>query len=211
MSEQLSSLAETQQPAQPGVSHCLFTRLKEGTQASHQALEHRLALSNGNLDRNRYRNLLQRFYGFYLPWEGLLAAWVGELLPGREKVPLLMRDLAYLGSNIGAIPLCPFVPAVNSQAEAFGSMYVMEGSTLGGQLISRHLEKSLSFSNGDGYRFFRSYGPEVGRRWKNFQSIVLAHSVESEYTAIVSAAEETFRCLSDWLMPKEESNLCHER
>ena len=55
-------------------------------------------------------------------------------------------------------------------AEGIGCLYVLEGSTLGGQFILRALQERLGLSPDREARFFASYGKHVGSMWKSFGS-----------------------------------------
>ena len=65
----------------------------------------------------------------------------------RRRLHLLEADLAVLGSSaraVDALQACP-VPLLHDAAEALGSLYVIEGSTLGGRIIQRNVERCLGF------------------------------------------------------------------
>ena len=92
------------------------------------------------------------------------------------------------------------MPAPGSVAEAFGCLYVLEGATLGGQVISRHLARELSLSPANGAAFFNGYGPETGPRWTAFLALLEAHAGQPEQQAsVVEAARQTFLLLEQWL------------
>jgi heme oxygenase (biliverdin-IX-beta and delta-forming) len=75
----------------------------------------------------------------------------------------------------------------------------MEGATLGGQLISRHLEQALGLKDGNGYAFFSSYGQEVGAMWRGFREMLIQQSSTSADDAIVRGATDTFHAMHAWL------------
>jgi heme oxygenase len=52
---------------------------------------------------------------------------------------------------------------------AVGCLYVLEGATLGGQFISRHLA-TLGIGPANGGLFFHGYGAKTGEMWKSFQT-----------------------------------------
>ena len=87
-----------------------------------------------------------------------------------------------------------------------GALYVFEGATLGGQLISRHLEEKLGMRDGVGYRYYRSYGADVGRRWQEFRGLLLKQSMAGSDDAIVAAAVDTFERLRAWCVTDHERN-----
>ncbi len=182
----------------------ILKRLREETRQQHEALEGALPLGRPDLNSALFRALLARFYGFYATWESEAAAHAGAslrpVLAARAKLPMLAADLAALGM---APADCPRMPAAclprfsMGEATLLGSMYVVEGATLGGQVISRHLERSAGFHDGIGYSFFQSYGKAVGQQWKAF-AVLLEQVPEAEGDTMVAAAQETFQAFADW-------------
>jgi heme oxygenase len=97
------------------------------------------------------------------------------------------------------LPTCLDLPRLETAAEVLGSMYVLEGATLGGRFVARHLECILGLSDGLGYSFFRPYGEELGRMWQAFGEVISAHSSPEADPAIIASAVETFESLGRWL------------
>jgi len=181
------------------------TGLRLATQAEHQRLEQKLDLLSPSLNLEQYVHLLRRFYGFYKGWEPKVAERVAvdlpELFDPRRKLPLLETDLLALGSeqpNGLADQPCLDVLELDTLAGALGSMYVSEGSTLGGQLLSPHFRKQLHIDAGSGCAFFAGYGDLTFARWRAFQA-VLRSRPPSDDKAIIDSALTTFRLLYDWL------------
>lgn len=182
----------------------LMQRLKQETQALHTALE-QTPLSAGlmrpDLTLATYSILLQKFYGYHAPLEAALGRFDWNSLnfnfDERRKVSYLERDLALLGINPRYLPLCQQLPPLYTIPQALGCLYVMEGSTLGGQFINRHLTKQLTLGH---YSYFSSYGDQVGPMWKSFGSLVNSYThdpaIEDE---IVESANQTFATLQTWL------------
>lgn len=178
----------------------LLENLKQATQQQHAALELLNGLP-GSL--SEYRSLLESFYGFVTPWEARLA----EMLPandpireGREKSAWLRADLAHLGgteAELIELPQCDDLPAAYCRAEILGAAYVLEGSTLGGQFIARHLDRVLGPCDG-GRSYFLSYGPRVGPMWQAFRQELLAASSPERDPIIIAAARNTFSKLHAW-------------
>jgi heme oxygenase len=117
----------------------------------------------------------------------------------RRKLSLLELDLDRLHSS-GPVPQCGTIPKLETVSQGIGCMYVLEGSTLGGQIISRHLKQSLDITPENGGAFFISYGAELGKRWKEFRESVLADERSlSETDEIIAAARDTFQSFHNWL------------
>lgn len=190
----------------------LMSRLKEETRSNHDRLE-RDPLSRGlvgpELSLRYYAMVLEVYYGVYAPIEArVLAAAPWDALgldqTCRLKAPLLRADLAHLGYDaaaIGALALCPTLPWVPDLHAALGCMYVLEGSTLGGQIIGRHLHSTLGLTATSGAAFFNSYGPEVGPLWKEFKAFVERHGAGHE-DAVIAAASAMFASLERWFFER---------
>ena len=59
----------------------------------------------------------------------------------------------------------PDLPPVPGTDEALGRLYVLEGSTLGGTFIDRHLATLPSLGSTVRLRAFSPYGRETGAMW----------------------------------------------
>ena len=182
----------------------LLQRLREETRPVHERIEQDLEALGMHRSLERYRLLVARFFGFYLGWEPRVADTLGDeaFFGPRRKLHLLAQDLEFFGYDgraVEALPRCRSLPPVGNLAEAMGSLYVLEGSTLGGQVISRRLERSLGFRDGHGYAFFRSYGREVSSMWRGFGERLTAVSSPSSQEASIRSAQLTFARLHEWL------------
>jgi heme oxygenase len=112
------------------------------TRPDHDAFEGTLGLLDTELELAYYKIVLTRFHGFWRGWQPYVAGLLDDetLLAPRRRLELLDADLRTLGlskSDIEALPTCP-PPRLENAAEALGSLYVMEGSTLGGRRILRN-------------------------------------------------------------------------
>ena len=194
----------------------ILKRLKDETRFSHQATEKQLDLFSRMLTKLEYSRLLGLFWGFYAPIESKIGQVVGleQLrlnLSVRQKKPLLWLDLTSLHWDeqaIQALPLCDDLPALDSVPQALGCLYVLEGSTLGGQIISRHLQEQIGITPDQGGRFFASYGQEVGSMWKGFGEIVTAFSTSPHIEdAIVNSAIQTFASFGRWFQKGRDDEI----
>jgi heme oxygenase (biliverdin-IX-beta and delta-forming) len=182
----------------------LLLRLKVETRCAHDRIEQALDLDARTSTIGAYRSLVQRLYGFHAAWE----AEAAEILPdpgwleGRARTPLLARDLFALGcceDAVARLPLCRPILRHAEFAEALGAMYVVEGSTLGGAVIARHVQRRLGLDPGNGCAFFASYGRSIGALWNAFRERLSAHSPPGADDRIVAAAERTFERMRIWL------------
>ncbi|KAE9657960.1 biliverdin-producing heme oxygenase [Pseudomonas fluorescens] len=189
----------------------LLEALRTGTALLHVALEKRLPFFSEQLDADWYRRLLQAYYGFYGPMEAAL--YDCELIPEgfdpvlRVKTPTLLNDLHALGLNddaINALPCRPHLPPLDTPAACLGALYVLEGATLGGQVLRREMAKRLDLDADNGGAFLNVYGAETGRRWKDFLDYLGRQPQDaSARQRAVDAARSTFSCFEQWLDSQE--------
>ena len=190
------------------VQSMILSRLKHETQASHQAIEARVDLLNHLGSLADYRRLLERFWGFYAPIEERVLASVdwpryGVDIQRRMKAPALARDLVALGLSpdaLARLPRCQALPAPESFPNHLGCLYVLEGATLGGQIIAREVRSRLGLAPEHGCAFFTSYGEQVGLMWREFRALLVEAAIdEPAEAAIVRGAHETFESFDRWL------------
>jgi heme oxygenase len=184
----------------------MMAELKQRIAPYHQALEMDANIWASLTSRAAYRNLLSRFFGFIAALEGSLVViddlqiWLPDVSE-RWKTPLLIKDLELSGISSEQCPICTIIPDIRSVGTAFGCLYVLEGSTLGGQIIARQVYKHLGLTPENGCQFFSSYGATVGPMWKNFGEHLETWCAANEVCRgeIVRSAAETFACFSRWL------------
>ncbi len=179
--------------------------LKAQTRPLHDRLEACVDLPQRLQSLEAYQQLLAAFYGFYLPVETRLAECAelqraGLDIEPRRKVALLVQDLQQWDVDVDSLPRTTDLPAVASAPEAFGCLYVLEGATLGSQIIKRLLVQQLAISAENGGAFFNAYGERVGLMWDAFRQSLSQYAAThpQERDAIVSAAQDTFRKLEAW-------------
>jgi len=179
----------------------LLTELREGTRDAHERLERRLDLLNAP-SRSRLRAVLAGFYGFHRVWEPSAERQLGEVMTGRSRLSQLEADLTVLGETQSEnISLCTAAD-IRTHEEAWGSLYVMEGSTLGGQLI-RKGPNGLAGMPPEGLAYFNGYGRRTAARWRELQGLLLSLPSHLSSEGIVAGARKTFAVLHDWLPPAE--------
>lgn len=182
----------------------LRARLREATQPAHTRLEAVLRLSEEQPAQAAILHLLARFHGFHTTWEPALKGVVPDhLLIARRKLPLLEHDLRILGAGddfLHGLPACPDAPSLcRGEAGAAGSLYVMEGSTLGGRVISRLLSHTPWYPQ-EGLTYWDPYGADTGARWR--ETLAYLESLPAGWSdQVVASACATFAMLESWLQP----------
>ena len=171
----------------------LSERLRRDTADAHQALESGLDLLNG-LTRPRLVRVLRRFASFHAGWEPAVAALLEEpaLFEPRRRLPALRADLARLGAEPEQ-DVWPTPAWLHGRGAAWGSLYVVEGSTLGGQVIAR----ALRDAGLDGVTYFDGRGRQAGPLWRELRARLDALG---EPEAVTAAAVATFDALRVWMM-----------
>lgn len=179
--------------------------LKQATRAEHEGTEDTVPLMQPELTRAQYVETLQRMYLAVSTWD----AWSMEhaparllpLLEGRQRSLLMVSDLQQLGVSLPTATAPMKLPeGPVSDAEFLGRMYVMEGSSLGGQYIARHVEEVLGLIPGEGDAYFRGYDERTSAMWKAFKD-VLAEVPDDQTETVVQAAREMFRFFGACMSP----------
>jgi heme oxygenase len=179
------------------VTNGVMARLRRETGPAHARLEGALDLLRPPLRAARFADLLDRFHSFHRDWEPAVAARLGpEIVAGRGKLALLEEDLRRLG-RVPSVEECPAAILARTRNAALGSLYVLEGSTLGGQVIGRALRDTEWAA--PGLRYFDPYGAGTKTMWAAFKEFVELNSPEPTESEIVAGAVATFDFLHFWL------------
>jgi heme oxygenase (biliverdin-IX-beta and delta-forming) len=183
--------------------------LRSATASEHERVEDTLGLMDADLTRERLAAVLRLMHGFWLAAEEGLDAWaIREPTAAaplawdrRRRASLFAADLATLGHPADD-PARPELPPVAGTDEALGRLYVLEGSTLGGTSIDRHLATLPDLSGGVRLRAFSPYGEDTGAMWHAFRRATRAHVAGGgDAGRVVGAARTTFAVLADWCEP----------
>jgi heme oxygenase len=187
------------------VISAILQRLKEETLPQHQKIEAHLPVLDEGFARDDYYALLSVFWGYYSPVEAQImerpewfrATSYGYDFTARRKTPLLECELSEngVGSPLHSLSYCEKLPALERWEHVLGCLYVLEGATLGGQIIRRHLETKFDAS----FRFFNPYGERTGLMWRQFGAFLTTESDRCDHETIVQGANNTFQTLDDWL------------
>ena len=181
----------------------MLLRLRSETRPHHEALEQHpfnQALTAGTLTAPTTAHFLAKMYGFLAPYETALQQHAAEFPPAwevseRRRAHLILEDLERSEAAPG-LPLCPNMPPLRTRAQLLGAMYVVEGSTLGGQVITRQLAQA-----GIPLRtYFTGSGVRTGPQWKAFCRLLTeAAPAASDQDEIVASACLTFKQLDRWI------------
>ena len=185
----------------------VLRRLRTETAAEHEAVESVLDLLDAGLTRARLAAVLTRMHGFWLAAETGLDRWAatepgaaaGLRWADRRRAHLFAGDLAALGTSPAGPAATPDLPPVPDTDAALGRLYVLEGSTLGGVFIDRHLSALPQLAGTGTLRAFSPYGERTGAMWHGFRTATRAHVADGGDAArLVAAAKQTFTALAGW-------------
>ncbi|SNS79428.1 Heme oxygenase [Noviherbaspirillum humi] len=185
-------------PARPALE-----ALRAATRQAHDDLETHLAIARPGAGAAEYHAYLKALWGWMAPFEERLwtAPWPATIeAPARNgKRHWIAEDLRRFDIDereLTALPGGAFTPDLTSAAARFGLAYVIEGSQLGTQVIRKNLEPALAPWNP---RWLQGYGPETGRRWRDFTDAIEMHLDDDEARRIAAeAAKAAFRSLAEW-------------
>ncbi|MGE0744700.1 MAG: biliverdin-producing heme oxygenase [Rhodospirillales bacterium] len=177
-------------------------QLKRATAPVHARLERDLGLAGEGLSRPRYIFLLARFYGFHAAWEPAMARVLADdaFWAPRRRAPRLAADLNAYGftdTDMAALPVCPELPRLDTTARALGSLYVLEGSRLGGAVVARNLAAVMGARDRSAY--FDADRGETARLWREYLVRLEGFATPGNAAEIVAAAGDTFDRLHRWL------------
>lgn len=173
-----------------------MARLKHETADAHARVDACIDLER--MSRARYVALLTAFRGAQAAVERELARYAGVLaaydydVGARRKVARLDADLAALGADVSLAIDRDF--RLDDVGEAFGAIYVVEGSTLGAQVIRRHVVESLALDPARECTFLGGYGAGTGATWKRTAASVTAYAAEHPEcdAQLIAGAHQTF-------------------
>lgn len=183
-----------------------LNKLKTLSHQYHSIIEKKVKLLYPDVSIAFYKKYIEQLYGFYLPLENKLSH-IKELqsfsfaFKKHWKTPLLKKDLHAFNIKIDKITLCNDLPELSCLPKAVGCCYVLEGASLGGQFIFRHLKHVLSIKSDKGYSYLIGWGDDTVSIWNFFKEALINYVLENAATeeVIIAGAAETFFKMQLWL------------
>ena len=193
-------------------SAIFLQRLRSKTANSHQLTEQNSAsqlLISKEVTIVQYAHYLKSLYGFVHGFEKMVFPILKHnpllQLNERSKSHFIQADLAMLNQTAAQPYVSDEIFSIHypTAAAAFGGMYVLEGSTLGGQIISKHLSKVLGAAVAGKTTYLSAYASQTGTMWKSFLQLLCdAAANNNNEGEIIESAVNTFsllnNCLSDY-------------
>jgi heme oxygenase len=191
----------------------LLTALRSSTAALHQRVEESLGLTDPALTVQRLRVVVVRLGVFFGTAQAGLEEWAQTCQPDaaalhwplRRRLGLFGADAAMLGATQTVTRSSgPALPTVTGTAQALGRLYVLEGSSLGGQMINRAFALRPEGDPLVGVRLsgLDPYGDATGAMWHGLRRFTTAWAgTDQRRDEVVQAAVSTFAALDAWCAP----------
>lgn len=185
----------------------LPVRLRNETRLEHKLVETACGLPDAVRNLDHYQNCLLDFYAVFCPLERHIATFnewedLGLSMQRRARMPDLQQDLRLLDVDPDLWREAPAhaLPALPRFPFALGALYVLEGSTLGGQIIMSALQERLRMSGDVPGRFFAGRGETTGPLWHQFRQVLDAYGQQFPETQadVVEGARRTFNAIASW-------------
>ncbi len=194
-------------PARPPAN--LREHLRLVTRDAHLRLEAEVDFDGRLTSLEVYRYFLEDFIRFVSPVEavldGLDLKTLGIDYSSRRKTGWIetdLKDLGHTSESLEHLQSFEQLPQLTEPVEALGAMYVLEGSSLGRQVMLSKLAERLNISPDWAGHFFSGYGKETGAMWRSFITVLNeAGKAPEDVRLIEASALATFaafeKCLAE--------------
>lgn len=180
----------------------ILKELKEKTQELHNEAERyndARKVIDHTITLEEYKHLLITNYGSYKPIEEFISLH-RNLLPENlkefatfHKSDSITNDLMDLEVDYSKEPILSFEASIDSSSYLIGLMYVLEGSMMGGLMISKQLAKCPHLSMLPKQHFFSRDVEATLGRWEHFKEVVSAFNyTPQEIKTAIDAANTAF-------------------
>jgi heme oxygenase len=184
--------------------------LKQATLATHRAVERLPIMARLMSPQVAPRDYLDYLLAMAEVYATMEAGLLDALGPERRqelgiapRLPAILQDLARLGTD--DLALRSAGPRPFAASAALGGIYVLEGSTLGGRVIAKHLRRCLGQDLGP-TSFLDFHGERASEVWKGFTSGLdrLTGPGRLDPDEAVAGAVTAFRCVLETLRAEPE-------
>jgi len=189
-------------PAAAQVDDDFLSLLRNTTAPQHTKLETTAiskALLSNDVSLNDYVHYLIKMQAVIAFCEQTIFPLIKHILhdiEARRKLELIRNDLKYFGvSDPLENNYRPFQHNI-SPAFALGYMYVVEGSTLGGRVILKHVQSKLAVDENNSGSFFAGYRSLTGSTWKNFLQVLMDYTYKAQCgDEVIEGAQHAFESI----------------
>jgi heme oxygenase (biliverdin-IX-beta and delta-forming) len=179
--------------------HVILERLRAETRDLHRQTERLVPLMRPGVTVEDYRWFVQKMWGFHAALEPDLRRVLPAASWGCDKASLLADDARALVDG-PTLQRPTQMPDLQTMDQALGALYVVEGATLGSQVIDQHLSRRLPDVMQKASRYLRCYGSQTRSAWARVCAALGAHAEGGgSPAAMVQSARDTFTALQTWL------------
>ncbi len=184
--------------------------LKTQTSVNHLLLEKKLISFMKTIRTEAdYTRFLALFYGYFgaleLSINKCLNASIIPDYENRRKTEALKIDLKILNQEDLKLAASELLPVIENHLQSLGALYVIEGSTLGGKIISKMIKQQLK-TEVMAFTFFTGYGDQSANMWNSFKHILNSITQPDQIGIIVESANVTFQKFSFWFDFNEQKH-----
>ncbi|MET0383938.1 MAG: biliverdin-producing heme oxygenase [Burkholderiaceae bacterium] len=189
----------------------LLSELRLATRTEHRRIEDLLRLTEP-MALERYATIMSGFDAFLRIWEPRLQAALPERLRHwfrtRRRGGFASADVEWL-RDVAGMPAVRMdaddaaLMPLDDLAQILGSLYVVEGSALGGRVIAPRLKTALGLDAGCGASYFHGFGGQTGVMWNDFR-VTASLEIGESHKAVLRAcrsAKRTFSALTETFAP----------
>ncbi len=177
--------------------------LKQATQKQHDDLEQLMFVDKimaGTLSVDEYRQIFITNYITHAQLENQLLNGLSEDLKtdlqanNRHKLSALKKDLEELNIDFTGINSDKKDAVITkNNAAVLGAMYVLEGATLGGNVIVKKLKLNHNLQKLNlNFYYYQVYGSDLVTNWKQFCQVLNTKIAVSDYETSIQSALKTF-------------------
>ncbi|ESQ84612.1 biliverdin-producing heme oxygenase [Asticcacaulis benevestitus] len=169
----------------------LLDVLRHHTRQQHEALhQHPLLLGLSNpITLADFHRIVLAFDAYYTHAEAACLADWPEDVPNAPVLAWLASDMAQQGLESWSDRFDFHHAPLDTPSKLAGYLYTKQGSTLGGHVISKHLERQLALIPHLDQWFFAGYH-DNGAQWKQF--VVMLETSGLDEDEAVTSAQQSF-------------------
>jgi heme oxygenase len=177
----------------------LHQQLRLATKEPHHALDHHPLMARllaPEISRREYGDVLVALHGVVASVEAALLSYLSDHpalfdYAPRRKLPALEADLSTLGRAPGTAAAT--IPVIDRAGALFGTLYTLEGATLGGAFIATRLRQQRA---GDfPLQFYTVYGDQTQSRWLAFLAQAEQRCPAVDYACAAATAVALFEAI----------------
>lgn len=175
--------------------------IKEVTKKHHTLLENLMFVNeimNGTLTLHQYKQLILTNYLVHLRFEDNLFSSLSPVtanrlnISARKKLPSLVADIVEQHISIKPDEIYNTDLSFEDEAATLGALYVLEGATLGGNVIQAKLKNNTVLRNlNTAFNYYKAYGDSPFKYWKEFCDVLNAQPLVT-HSNITEGAKKMF-------------------